>query len=136
MRAFVDTNIWVYAADGSEPEKQLLARSLLSGLRLTAVVVSTQVLSEYHVTVTRKLATPMSHDDAARSVRAMSRFEVVPVGVRLVHAAIDREQQSVLSYWDALIVEAARSAGCDVLLTEDLNAGQLVDGLEVRDPFA
>jgi predicted nucleic acid-binding protein len=65
----------------------------------------------------------MTHDEAARAVHTLARFEVVPVTASLVQSAIDRQRQNVLSFWDALIVEAARVARCELLLTEDLHDG-------------
>jgi predicted nucleic acid-binding protein len=135
VRTFVDTNVWVYAADEAEPSKMSRARSVLGDLAPADVVISAQVLSEYHVTVTQKLASPMTHDEAARAVHTKARFEVVPVTASLVQSAIDRQRQNALSFWDALILEAARVARCQLLLTEDLHDGQVLDGLEIRDPF-
>jgi predicted nucleic acid-binding protein len=134
-RAFVDTNVWVYAVDGAEPAKRQRAQSVLQGMDPASVVVSAQVLNEYFVTVTRKLAEPLSHADAAAGVRGIADLEVVSITGALVLRGIDRARHSDLSLWDALIVEAARAADCQVLLTEDLNADQDFDGVRVENPF-
>jgi predicted nucleic acid-binding protein len=134
-RAFVDTNVWVYAVDGAEPAKRRRAQSVLQGMDPASVVVSAQVLNEYFVTVTRKLAAPLSHADATAAVRGIADLEVVPITGALVLRGLDRARDSDLSLWDALIVEAARAADCDVLLTEDLNADQDFGGVRVENPF-
>lgn len=133
-RRFLDTNVLVYAFDNAEPIKQARARELLADG--SAFVLSAQVLGEFFVTVTRKLAEPLSIDRAREAIIALEVIPVQPITGPLVTAAIDRVQRSRLSYWDALIVETSRAAGCDVLLTEDLQDGQLIDGVRVRDPFA
>jgi predicted nucleic acid-binding protein len=135
-RTFVDTNVWVYAVDRAEKVKQQRAQSVIEGLDPASTVVSAQVLNEYYVTVTRKLAQPLSPADATVAVSAIAELDVVPVTSSLVLRGIARARTSDLSLWDALIVEAARVAACDVLLSEDLNPGQDLDGVRVRDPFA
>lgn len=136
VRTFVDTNVWVYAVDSADVTKQRRAQSVIDGLDSTSTVVSAQVLNEYFVTVTRKLAEPLSHVDATIAVRGIAELEVVPITRALVLRGLERAHESGLSLWDALIVETARAAGCEILLTEDLNAGQDFGGLAVSDPFA
>lgn len=135
-RAFLDTNVVVYAFDRSDLMKREVAIQLLRDADLTQYVVSAQVLSEVYVTVTRKLAEPLSPDEAEAVVERLAKLEVVPITSDLVQLAIARAAVAVISYWDALIVEAARRAGCEAVLTEDLNAGQDFDGVAVRNPFA
>ena len=132
---FVDTNVFVYAVDTDDPGKQAAAISLLSGVE-GRIAVSAQVLNEYYVTVTRKLARPMSTEQAERSVRALSRLPVVEVDRALVLAAVSLSRSTQVSLWDAAIVAAARRAGCTQLYSEDLNAGQVVEGIEIINPFA
>ena len=131
---FLDTNVLVYAFDNAEPVKQALARELLAGGG--TFVLSAQVLGEFFVTVTRKLAEPLSIDRAREAIAALEAVPIEPITAPLVTAAIGRVQRSQLSYWDALIVETCRAADCTILLTEDLQDGQLIDGVRVRDPFA
>jgi predicted nucleic acid-binding protein len=129
---FIDTNVLVYLFDNDAPAKQAVARELLAAGRF---VLSTQVLSEFYVTVTRKLARPL---DAARASRAVMDFCAMPirdVTAKLVQAAIRRCTVTQLSYWDALIVETALEAGATSLLTEDLQHGQIIDTLRVHNPF-
>jgi predicted nucleic acid-binding protein len=135
VRSFVDTNVWVHAVDGAEAAKQQRARSVLEGLDSSSTVVSAQVLNEYYVAVTRKLAQPLSQADATTAVRGIADLEVVAIAGPLVLRGIDRARDSDLSLWDALIVEAVRAADCEVLLTEDLNADQDFGGVQVQNPF-
>lgn len=134
-RAFVDTNVFVYAVDDGEPEKRDRARELISGDERT-LVISSQVIGEFYVVVTRKLASPLSASDAADRVSELLRLPVVPVDAELAGAAVATSSAEQLSYWDALIVEAAAVAGCDTLITEDLNEGQAIRSVVVENPFA
>ena len=131
---FVDTNVLVYLFDADAPDKQARARELLRE-EADRVVVSVQVLGEFYVTVTRKLATPLPPDTAARAVDAICRFRVEAIHPELVRSAVYRSRSSRLSYWDSLIVETALNAGAKVLFTEDLQDGQEIDGLRVVNPF-
>ncbi|MDR2380849.1 MAG: PIN domain-containing protein [Bifidobacteriaceae bacterium] len=133
VEAFIDTNVLIYFFDGAAPEKQRRARELLRSVR---PVFSAQVLSEFYVVATRKLASPLSEADAAQSVEEWSRFRVMPITAELVRQATATSQAAQLSYWDALIVEAAAAAGCAEVLTEDLPDGAVLRGVRVRDPFA
>ena len=134
-RAFVDTNVWVYAVDGDEPVKQALARSVLDPSTGTDLVVSAQVLGEFYVTVTRKLTRAVAPDVAADMVERMRRLPVVAIEADHVAAAIAGSQEWGISYWDALIIAAAASGGCTRLLTEDLTDGTWYGGVRVEDPF-
>jgi predicted nucleic acid-binding protein len=135
-RAFLDTNVVVYAFDADAPSKQEVARRLLEDLATGGrCVVSTQVLQEFFVTVTRKLAVPLPQADAERATRDLSQFQVVPVDVPIVFAAIATSRDSRISYWDALIIEAARTADCRRLLSEDLQAGRRFGSVVVENPF-
>ncbi len=87
-------------------------------------MVSTQVLQEFYVVTTRKLKTPLSEDTAARAVRGLAKLDVVGVDAPLVLAAVDTSRLVQLSLWDALIIEAASRAGCERVLSEDLNAAR------------
>jgi len=133
MSDFLDTNVVVYAFDTSEPEKQRAAIDVLeSGRRL---VVSTQVLLEAWWVLTRRLERPLSEDAASEVIDELCRLPVVSTDTDLVRRAITTSRRWQLAVWDALIVEAARSSGCDRILTEDLQAGQDFDGITVENPF-
>lgn len=135
-RTFVDTNVWVYAVDRDAGAKQATALAVLSPARADDLVVSSQVLGEFYVTVTRKLSRPVPEDAAARMVDQMRRLPVVAIDDHHVTAAIAGHRSWGLSYWDALIVAAADRAGCNRLLTEDLADGAAYGMVRVENPFA
>jgi predicted nucleic acid-binding protein len=134
-RAFVDTNVLVYAVDRSEPKKRERAREVL-GTAPEQLVLSAQVLSEFYVVVTRKLAAPLSEAEAGEAVRRLAALPVVAADAELVLAAIALSRKAMLSFWDAQIVAAAAVAGCERVLTEDLSHGTEVAGVRVESPFA
>ncbi len=135
MRSFIDTNVLVYADDGGDRAKQTVATALIeTHLRAGSGVISTQVLQEFVNTALRKLLLPV---DLIRARLALyRRFEVVPSSVDLVTSALDVHVLHRVSFWDALIVQAARQSGCVQLLTEDMNAGAVVAGVRLINPFA
>ena len=134
---FVDTNVLAYAYDRSEAAKQPVARALLEALwRDRAGVLSTQVLQELYVVATRKFDPPMPRAAAREIVVVYASWPVVQVDVPLVLAASELEERHTLSFWDALVVEAARRAGATRLVTEDLQAGRRIGGVAVENPFA
>lgn len=134
-RAFLDTNVLVYAVDEGEPEKQAVARDLLRTAVDNEFVLSTQVLSEFYVVVTRKLEVPLPEEVAAQAVDMLGTLAVVPADANLVKAAIRVGRSSQISYWDALVVAAAEAAGCERLLSEDLGDGQSIGEVRVENPF-
>src|SRR2546430_1527513 len=122
---FIDTNILVYAHDRSETRKQPAARTLLEELwRDGTGVVSTQVLQEFHVVVTRKFDPPMRHAAARELVALYGAWRTVQIDLPLIIAASNLEERHALSFWDALIVEAAARSGAVRLVTEDLQHGR------------
>ena len=131
---FVDTNVLVYVFDDDSPRKQKVARELLDE-EADRIVLSTQVLSEFYVTVTRKLARPLSTDRAIEALDALCELPVHTLGTEIVRLAVRRSVRSQVSYWDALIIETALAAGATVLLTEDLQDGQRFGGLRVANPL-
>jgi predicted nucleic acid-binding protein len=136
-REFVDANVLVYALDESAGPKQATAERLLARLWDSASgCLSIQVLQEFFVTVTRKVAMPLSLDDAAERVREFSAWRIFSPTAADVLAAIDLQKRARLSFWDAMVVHAAAESGADVLWTEDLTDGQVLRGVRVTNPFA
>jgi predicted nucleic acid-binding protein len=134
--AFVDTNVLVYAEDRDAGERHERARRLVLDLwDQRSGVLSVQVLQEFYVTVTRKMARPLSEDAAGAIVEQYLSWSVVENTGPLLQDAIRLSRDARLSFWDALVVCAAQHAGCSVLWTEDLNDGQRFGRLEVRSPF-
>lgn len=133
--AFFDTNVLVYADDAASPEKQNRAVALFGEhLRRGTAVVSLQVLQEYFAAATRKLG--VAPEVAQRKVEILARAHVVRFEPADVIAAIELHRLTRASFWDALIVHAARSAGVQVLYSEDLQSGAVIGGVRVVDPFA
>lgn len=135
MKAFVDTNIWVYTHDSGDPARQTKACDALADYTDTDLVLSAQVLNEFFTVVTSRLAIPVSRAAASESVKAMRRLTVVPLDGDLVSEAIALGGRVSISHWDALIVRAAVRGGCDVLLSEDLSAGETIDGVRIVNPL-
>jgi len=133
-RSFVDTNVLVCTDDKSAPAKQRRALELVAEHRRAGTgVVSSQVLQEYFVTVTRKL-----HVDARtarRKVELLAEFDVAFTGVRDILAAIDLHRLHGFSFWDALILRAAKETGCRILFSEDLQEWREIDGVRIVNPF-
>lgn len=131
--SFIDTNVLVYAFDGSDPVKQRTARRVLE--ESTSIVLSTQVLLEFFVVVTRKLTPPVPEQLAADAVAELARLRVIPTDEHLVLRAVTTSITEQISVWDAMIIEAAAEAGCDRILTEDLHTGSTIRDVEIVDPF-
>ena len=134
-KTFVDTNVLVYAHDRQAGIRRDTARTCLKQLwESRSGVVSTQVLQELYAVVTRKVPVPMSVSTARQVVKDYLAWECV-VNEAVV-SAFDYESRYRISFWDALIVNAANVAGADVLLSEDLNPGQQYGAVVVENPFA
>ena len=137
MTVFVDTNVLVYAADVADPVKHDRAKVWMEALwQARGGRLSTQVLNEYYVTVTSKLRPGLPPEGARADVRDLMAWEPVAIGTGLRDAGFDIEERLGCSFWDCLIGAAAVAGGADVLLTEGLQDGQDLGGLQVVNPFA
>ena len=133
-RSFFDTNVLVYADDKASPAKQRRALDLVAEHRRAGTgVVSLQVLQEYFVTVTRKLR--VDPEIARRKVELLAEFDVAAPDVSDILAAIDLHRLHRFSFWDALVLRAAKQSGCSVLLSEDLQGKRELDGVQIVNPF-
>lgn len=133
---FVDTNVLLYQWDRTEPDKQARATAWMKQLWKTKRGrLSYQVLAEFYVTATHKLKPGMKRPAAQWNVRTLLAWEPVAVDARLLERAWKVQDRFRTSWWDALIVAAAQTAGCRTLLSEDFQAGQDFDDLTVVDPF-
>jgi predicted nucleic acid-binding protein len=136
VRSFVDANILVYAEDRDAKDKRDIARELLLGLwNDRQGVLSVQVLQEFYVTVTRKLKKPLRSPVASDIVREYLTWTVVEYTGALLLGAIELQAAAQLSFWDAMVVQAAKEARCERLYTEDLNPGQRFGSVVVVNPF-
>jgi predicted nucleic acid-binding protein len=136
-RTFLDTNIIIYAYDASAGDKHLKARELLAGLWESGLgMVSTQVLQEFHFTVTRKIPNPLDLATSREIISDFLTWDVVVNDGDSILKALDIQAKHGFSFWDAMVIAAAVSGGAAVLLTEDLSHGQKIGRLEIRNPFA
>ena len=134
-KAFVDTNILIYAIerDGPELAKAERARTLL---RSESVCLSTQVLGEFYAAVTNaRRVRPLAHDEAIAWIQVWKLHDVRDVSIRHVDLALELCARAHINYYDALILATARLAGCVEVYSEDLNPGQDYGGVRVRNPF-
>jgi predicted nucleic acid-binding protein len=134
MSLFIDTNVVVYAFDHADPVKQRIAIEVLEGGE--RLVLSTQVLLEAWWVLTRRLAKPLAKDLASEIIERLCELPVVATDPQGVRQAIDTARRFDIAIWNALIIEAARSAGCSSVLSEDLQAGQDFGGVRIVNPFA
>jgi predicted nucleic acid-binding protein len=135
-KTFVDTNVLIYAHDVDAPAKRQIANRLLDDLwEERTGVLSVQVLQEFYVNVTRKIARPLAKASARQVVNA---YAVWAVGVTPaeVASAFRIEDEARIGFWDALIVACALKSGANRIVSEDLNAGQRIGGIKIENPFA
>lgn len=138
MRAkcFVDTNVLIYAHDASAGVRHRQARDLVARLWETGgAVISTQVLQEFIVNILRKTASPPSPGTLREWVTDYLQWEVVVNDGAAVFTALDEQERHQLSFWDALIVQAANAAQAQTLYSEDLGHDQQYGGVRVQNPF-
>ena len=136
-RVFVDTNILVYAHDRGAGTRHGQAKALVERLwSERSGVLSTQVLQEFYVNVRRKATHPVSSEEARELVNDYLAWGVVVNDGSDILGALEMEDRYRISFWDALILQAANRAGVDRLYSEDLNHGQQYGTVEVTNPFA
>jgi predicted nucleic acid-binding protein len=135
-KCFVDTNILVYAHDLTQAAKHERARALVQGLwESDKGVLSTQVLQELCISLRRKAARPLSPEGMRRLIEDYTSWEIVVNTAESVLEALDLESRYKISFWDALIVQAAGSCGAEVLYSEDLADGQSYGAVRVVNPL-
>ena len=135
-KVFVDRNVLVYSRDASEPQKNKQAIAWMSHLwNMQAGRLSYQVLQEFYITVTEKLDPGLDRESARKDIRSLLPWQHITVDNRVFDGAWHIQDRFGLSWWDALIVSAARVADCRYLLTEDLQDSQMFGNLQVINPF-
>jgi len=133
---FVDANVFVYACDSASPLKQQVSLALLGRLwREQAGRTSVQALNEFYVIVTRKLPQPLPPDKAWQEVEELLQWNPQPVDSALLLSAHQIEARLPISWWDALILAAAKSQHCATLYSEDFQHGAVIDGVRICNPF-
>ena len=133
-KVFLDASILVYAQDHDSPAKRRRSREVIAALAQSGTgVISTQVLQEFYVTVTRKLGVaPLA---AKRVLQTFKMFEIVQASPALMEDAIDCSILNTMSFWNALIVAAAASSGCVIVYSENLNPDQTIQGVRIENPL-
>jgi len=134
--SFVDTNILVYALAADDPHRSSIAQRLIAELlEKNTFRTSTQVFQELFVTLMRKIKTPMKPAEVIRYVDQLAAWPVTVLDYQAVRSGMDLAGQAKLSLWDALVVVAAARSGAAQIITEDLQDGQTLLGLRIRNPF-
>lgn len=134
MKTFLDSNIIVYANDAADEQKQEIAINLIQKhMREGSGVISTQVMQEYAVNAIQKLSQKVPV--VMHQLHLLESLSVVVIKPELVRRGLEIKTLYSLSYWDSLIIAAAESAGCNQVLSEDLNSGQVYCGMKSINPF-
>jgi len=134
-KTFVDTNVLIYAHDMDAGRKHAIAKTILRALwGERKGVLSLQVLQEFYVNVTRKIARPLSKD-SARLVVSSYGIWCTETTLTDITSAFRIEDESHISFWDALIISSAAKSGASQILSEDLNSGQRISGIQIVNPF-
>jgi predicted nucleic acid-binding protein len=135
-KTFVDSNVLIYAHDADSGEKCRVSKEVLRELWSDrSGVLSVQVLQEFYVNVTRKIATPMPRDQARRIAESYAIWCGETTADEII-AAFRIEDELKIGFWDALIISAAVKSGAARILSEDLNSGQRIAGVLIENPFA
>ena len=136
VKVFVDTNILVYARDSSEKDKQIKAKEWIAHLWKTrSGRLSYQSFNEYYVVTTQRLKPGLSKEKARSDLNALEAWKPLTVDKKVIDNAWKIQDRCQFSWWESLILSAAQIQGCEVLLSEDLQDGQVVGGVRVVNPF-
>lgn len=137
-KCFLDTNIFIYAIDTSPDliEKREISRHLIKEhIKDETGVISIQVLQEFYQVSTHKIQVPLSTEEALEYLHYMAVLDTIHPEFDMIVTGIRLHEKHRISFWDALIVQAALTVGCTRLLTEDLQHGFEIDHLVVENPF-
>jgi predicted nucleic acid-binding protein len=133
-RSFIDTNVLVYAEASDEPLKQQAALALIKRLyENNEGVLSTQILQEYCNVALKKLRLPTTHIRAQLDL--YEQFEVVQVTPAIIRSGLDLQQTRSVSFFDSIVLASAHAAGCNVIWSEDMNTGEVINGMQITNPF-
>ena len=136
-KVFIDTNILVYAYDASAGEKHKKALETMENLwDLGNGIISSQVLQEFFVSVTKKISKPLNLITAKEIVKDLLKWKTVIIDGEIILEAIDIHSQHKYSFWDSVIIAAAIGAGAGTILSEDLSDKQVIKGITIKNPFA
>jgi len=133
---FLDTNILVYAHDLDAGEKHDTAMIIVERIwHEKSGIISVQVLQEFYITITRKILKPLSHVVARGLIKNYLSWTIALNDGKMILEASEIEKRYRLSFWDSLIIAAAYRQKADKILTEDLNHGQIIEGILIENPF-
>jgi predicted nucleic acid-binding protein len=133
---FLDTNILVYAYDKDEKTKHEKAKDILTDCwNERSGLLSTQVFQEFYVTVTRKLPSKLSANEARETIKDFLSWPVHQITATDIFSASELEEKYGYSFWDSLVITAAQASGAAILYSEDMQDGQQIDGLKIINPF-
>ncbi len=135
-KVFLDANILVYAHDKDSGDKHSIAVKIVNDLwEKRSGVLSNQILQEFYVGVTKKILKPIARSEAREIIRTYSCWSIKDISPMSIIRASEIEEKNRISFWDALVIVAAYEAKCEKILTEDLNSGQVIEGVLVENPF-
>lgn len=135
-KTFVDTNVIVYAYDKDAGEKHRIAADIMKALWRSGLgTISTQILQEFFVTLTRKISVPLDISVVRETIRRLSKWDVLLIDVDTIIRATELQERYKYSFWDSLIIASAITCGAKTILSEDLSDGQRIEGLTIKNPF-
>ena len=135
-RVFVDTNVIVYAYDKDAGKKHRIAADIMKDLwRSGRGTISTQILQEFFVTLTKKISAPMDISVVRETIRRLSKWDVAIIDVDTIIRATELQERYNYSFWDSLVVAAAIASGVRTIFAEDLSDGQTIEGITIKNPF-
>lgn len=135
-KVFLDANILVYAHDRDAVDKHLIALEIVRDLwEKRSGVLSNQILQELYVGVTKKILKPIARSEAREIIRTYACWSIREITPMSIIRASEIEEKHKISFWDALVIVAAYEAKCEKILTEDLNSGQVIEGVLIENPF-
>jgi predicted nucleic acid-binding protein len=133
---FLDSNVLVYAYDASNPQKQTVAQALVERAVAGEAMASTQVLAEFAATLLHKITPPANAEAVMAILDSLGPIKLIAPDAGIVRRAVEARSTYGVHFYDGMIVAAAERAGCQRILTEDLNPGQKYFGVTVSNPFA
>jgi predicted nucleic acid-binding protein len=135
-KVFVDTNVIVYAYDKDAGDKHRVAVNIMTDLWQAGLgTISTQILQEFFVTLTKKIPAPLDISVVRETIRRLSRWDVVLIDVDTIISATELQERYKFSFWDSLIIASAIAGGARTILSEDLADGQIIQSVTIKNPF-
>jgi len=135
-KVFVDTNVIVYAYDKDAGDKHRVALDIMKDLWRSGLgSISTQILQELFVTLTKKVSAPLDISVVRETVRRLSKWDVLLIDVDTIISATELQERYKYSFWDSLIIASAIAGGAKTIFSEDLSDGQTIQGITIKNPF-